>query len=571
MKLKIYFISFFFILATNTEAKNVALTIGGGCDATLSTEMAKETAKMHDSMTKRGWESSIVFGDDKEDLERVRSHTSSSHLQSKSFTKAALISELDRIAGSVSKNDQFLMNIVTHGAPGKELADKDHFICMGNGQKISVNDPDFQAGIKRIHDKGVKIAVLDDSCYGGGSIDAFKDYGCVLSTQSSELVSTAIYDWYDPNTTFGVTSILRDLMDRPEASSFNLEDLYIETLDNYSGRLEIGLPVFPQISTDPKGNALSDDLAYLIGEDDKLAPYSSFNLKYEDTELKSLSSDELQLVFADLDKMKQYICKRQIEASKDLDVFLEDGLNIAEKMRMRYRKRAKNVGDIEIKLDELDYWFDDLAYYKSEIELVRKEIAAKEKLLQEKSQAYQDDLKKLEEKHLSAISMPLEILGIDSNTLKEKIANSEFNEFYQGCKISEKMLTCDGAFKEKDRHKLPGQYLESGFNIGVLGDSPGAWESYLGSGFNIDKEKLRQFQKETKEQISNQMKASSEGEIFSQTAGEVFELEQSIPRLKERQRKNTGEFAIYFNKIRPYDYAFRRNFKKPSVCRDFKI
>ena len=238
-------------------AKNVALSVGGGCDKTLGGEMAKETAKLNTSLKRRGWESDVLFGKDKEDIDRV-SKESGERFPVKPFTKNNLIEKLNIISEHTKPGDQFLLNIITHGMPGVTDEEKGHYICLGDNKLLSVNDPELQSALRSINQKGAKIAVHLIHVLVVDPWRLLKISVRFINTIISN-VSYAISDNSDYDVSFGVTSILRDLIDSSLSDSeedsleVNLEDVFLQTLDKYPDRSgDLGLRVFPQISTDPE-------------------------------------------------------------------------------------------------------------------------------------------------------------------------------------------------------------------------------------------------------------------------------------------------------------------------------
>ena len=560
-------------------AKNVALSVGGGCDSTLGGEMAKETAKLNTSLKRRGWESGVLFGKDKEDIDRV-SKESGERFPVKPFTKKNLIEKLNIISEHTKPGDQFLLNIITHGAPGVTDEGKGHYICLGDNNLLSVNDPELQSALRSINQKGAKVAVLDDSCFGGGSVEAFKDFACVLSTQSSQMVSYALNDISDYDVSFGVTSILRDLIDsslsdgEEDSLEVNLEDVFLQTLDKYPDRSgNWGLRVFPQISTDPEGNMTSDDLAYFIGESGELKQESSIQLekdlvKKRAKEGKRFDYPLWKLLEEKEDAVEYEICLKKLEANKKLNTFMSQMKGIAKSMRRKYKRRAGGLVDIDFDINIIFPILQDLEQKIGEIKQLRQsvdEISPKVKAFEEEASEF---VRSVEKKYLSEIKMPLSILGINQKDLSSLI---EKNKKFNGCKVDEDSFICKGKIEGDPTFFYPSFLVASTSNMGVFEMSASELKSALGTELDIDEKKLKEFQESTKSKLIMDMVNSEECRGFIPRYKIGRELKVKSDTLKSQLATKKSEFSSLFNKLRPYEYAFRKMLKKPSVCRDFKI
>ncbi len=150
-----------------------------------------------------------------------------------------------------------MLSIETHE---NQSTDGGHKICLGNNTWMDLNDPDLIKSFETLKNKGVKIGVLDNSCYGGETVKLLSPYGCVVSTQSAsqESIANQLFFSKDPDTLkSGVNTFARQLLDQSDEISPSLEDVFIKTsleLDSWAN--------FPQMSgTDPLVNQSGEDMA----------------------------------------------------------------------------------------------------------------------------------------------------------------------------------------------------------------------------------------------------------------------------------------------------------------------
>jgi hypothetical protein len=230
------------------NAKDSTLLVGGGCHEQLGKEMARESNLYIEKMRTLGWEVGSVYGGKMNpkyrggltlDFDAVIDNTGEISLKSsRSLTKENFIQSLSEQAEILKDGDQFLLNIVTHGSYQKQ----GHVICLGDGTRLDLNDPEIHRLFEKMKNRGVKIGVLDNSCYGGQTVDLFSKYGCVVSTQVADFESFES-DPDDPDQRLGISTMSRKLLDHKTDTSVTLEDVFVEASFNYD------VPgVFPQMT-----------------------------------------------------------------------------------------------------------------------------------------------------------------------------------------------------------------------------------------------------------------------------------------------------------------------------------
>ncbi|MBI3543498.1 MAG: hypothetical protein HY075_09525 [Deltaproteobacteria bacterium] len=173
-----------FTLATAVAhaAPNHALVVGGGCEEkdahnTSDGEYGDKTgaSKGHynlfrpefetayHALSSNGWDTTVQY--DSSAWEKPVPGAVASN-------KKAFFAALEREIAN--PGEQFLLAISSHGSPAP------HFFCLGDGTYMYVKD--IAPYLKRLKDKGVKVAVLDGSCYSGNTPDDLASLGvCTMS------------------------------------------------------------------------------------------------------------------------------------------------------------------------------------------------------------------------------------------------------------------------------------------------------------------------------------------------------------------------------------------------------
>jgi hypothetical protein len=157
-----------------------------------------------------------------------------------------LLNSLDQASQDLKSGDQLLIAINTHGfgyaQPG--TTETKHYICVssddphgrvswldpntgstssGKSGLFPIDDPQLLSRLQKLKDAGVKLAFLNDSCYSGGTIPSFAQYGCVMSATGSQQENVSAS--YQANTATSWTDTTYNLADLLTSSSSNLEQL----------------------------------------------------------------------------------------------------------------------------------------------------------------------------------------------------------------------------------------------------------------------------------------------------------------------------------------------------------
>jgi hypothetical protein len=119
------------------------------------------------------------------------------------------LNSLDQASQDLKSGDQLLISINTHGFGYAQsgTTETKHYICVSSDDphgKVTwtdpntgsigsaksglfpIDDPQLLSRLQKLKDAGVKLAFLNDSCFSGGTIPSFAQYGCVMSATGSQ-------------------------------------------------------------------------------------------------------------------------------------------------------------------------------------------------------------------------------------------------------------------------------------------------------------------------------------------------------------------------------------------------
>jgi len=245
--------------SATAQARNVAMVIGGGGDEKLQSASKIESSKFVDSMKKHGWETKVLYGENGE-----------SGLQAAAFSRENFFSDLNVFSTELKHGDLFLLNIVTEG----RYARHGHELVLGDGKLLNLNEPNVRSAFKQMKHHGVRIAILDNSAYGGQTVHAMSKYGCVVSSQVPKLPSYEYEVVLDSKgkpreLPYGVSTFVWKMMDNTVSEQMTMERVF---LDATVGLDKVG--VFPQISGIIEHDYDGENLSKLVmGLSGQLAGY----------------------------------------------------------------------------------------------------------------------------------------------------------------------------------------------------------------------------------------------------------------------------------------------------------
>jgi hypothetical protein len=571
------------LLITNLFSANYALIMSGGCNSTLSREMFEEAFLFAEAIKKRGWEVTVLQSNEvlREQHNRTPRYNFSRY-KVMDFTRKNIESSLDEIQKKVKNNDQVLINIITHGLPTK--GPSGHIICTMDDKKDKNHHFDLknlkEMGLDKISAKGANIAILDNSCYGGETISTFENEACVISTQTPKFPSFAIPHTgrYDEKYqgVFGITTLVKNELSK-SGKKLSMEDYYIRSLVDYPSWTALQDPtilsVFPSMSGDEKGNALSDFASiYSFIKSGNFDYDIDFN-NYTDSELcQNITSS------AEQNKQKNTTSPSLEQCSIQLKNFSEEKYNIFQKIR-NFVSSEKRKGP-KLKNKELVSTKAELNDLIEKLKNTYDQISLKEaNLIKLDNDFFQTLEQYLKNNQVNAVlcSDKSKIQKLLSSS-DEQIANFKTAPSYKdafeilqknNCKITEDISVVECPCCEMGQH-----YISPSAWITVWDKSPfislnkdiGDLEFF----FNLDSNNKTRMLTDAAEKL----KLNNNINIKNKAHACKTDFDSRI-ELKEKIRKDLERFNMLFNKLKALDYIQRTSKIKPSKdikrCRDFKI
>ena len=181
-----------------------AIVIGGACEFGTINSFFQETTLGSAVLKSHGWDVRILYAGAKARCGSAGAPCPKNMVQEqwtlgafsqmanqspdliKEATRAELYQALDSACTEMPSGSEVLFLYNGHGGP--LYAHMGHALCLepapGSASVIDTLDTTeaaYQTKLACIHDKGIKLAVIDDSCYGGASVASAAKYGCVLS------------------------------------------------------------------------------------------------------------------------------------------------------------------------------------------------------------------------------------------------------------------------------------------------------------------------------------------------------------------------------------------------------
>lgn len=216
-------------LSLNAWAKKEMLILGGGGEPAGNTTLFDKTLSSWGNFTKTaGWTPTVVFNGEHSNTESIAKSIAGA--RSSSATTANITRQLNALkqkilSGELRSGDQLMITVLSHGLE-KTGSEQTHWVEAADG-RFNLDR------LKEIRDlaekKGIQLAIMDDSCYSGYSLQLGTDKTCVMTTGGTSLAYVNSGQLFTQNLRPGM----------------NLEELFL------GARLskESAYPGAPQIST----------------------------------------------------------------------------------------------------------------------------------------------------------------------------------------------------------------------------------------------------------------------------------------------------------------------------------
>jgi len=162
---------------------------GGGESAGSGSDLITGATSVAE-LSHYSWNVQIWFGDNTRNSDRLalQAITKGSVVQftNESFVAALNILQHDILAGKIKSGQQLLLVVDSHGGPGGTGANDLGIVSTGNG---SVSRNVLEVVKKAAELKGVKLAIIDASCYSGESLELGSAKTCVVTSTNQKNIA----------------------------------------------------------------------------------------------------------------------------------------------------------------------------------------------------------------------------------------------------------------------------------------------------------------------------------------------------------------------------------------------
>lgn len=259
-----------------------AIIFGGNCEVGWERPGKKNMffPSVHSltaSLRARHWETQVLFSNPTDaDADQLRQLQEISGQEVQAATVDRLLRALESSL-ALPKGSQLLIQISTHGSPMHKDGEKgevSHGICASalsggfkaldgltvplyrDAEMMPIDFAPFVLRLKALRDRGIKLALTDSSCYGGGSVTALSDYACVLSEQARNRSSRN-----------RKVELLDFFLDSKHLAHPSMNDAFWEYLTHEEFQnVNVYAAMQPQISSFSRPLDISESFAYFLGD-----------------------------------------------------------------------------------------------------------------------------------------------------------------------------------------------------------------------------------------------------------------------------------------------------------------
>ena len=268
------------------NCENSAYILGGGGDPKGVTTTFDDEIKMMGKFFKSSkWCTSVSFNGGHQETEKILKNnfintSTVTNFDEKNYNKSIdeMISKIK--IGQLKTGDQLMVTINTHGA--RNNGEKTHQVILSKDEATDLEDSKGSrtANLDRLEElaslaseKGVKLALIDLSCFSGNLLNIKNNKVCIISSTGPDQ-----YGYSGGRTNYSLFGL--SIFSKPAdafiskfislfKSGSNLEDMFLEA------RVAGNDADFPMISTD-EGNVVNEAIYNL------LSPYLRFDAKMGD-------------------------------------------------------------------------------------------------------------------------------------------------------------------------------------------------------------------------------------------------------------------------------------------------
>lgn len=209
------------LIAVQSQAENHLLLMGGSGEPAGVKTIFDSTAKTLSQFAKeKSYETTVSFNGGHRETEKMLAE---SFQGASAFSPTAyqrILQEYDR---KVKSGDKVILFVNSHGL-ANEGAQKSHSVHCGTG---ACNLDEMNSLIAKLESKGAQVAVIDASCYSGGSVKLGSEKTCVLSASREDSVG------------YSATNVL---LAQGLREKRNLEEVFLQAQSGFYGQGNIKTP-----------------------------------------------------------------------------------------------------------------------------------------------------------------------------------------------------------------------------------------------------------------------------------------------------------------------------------------
>lgn len=282
-------------LGHSRDVKKVHYYMGGGGEPSGETTIFDGNAKAMSRFIDKSsnWETSVSFNGGHSETEEIIKNKIPKAKNLGDFTEEnyySMVKEMIRKieSGELQAGDQLMVNIDTHGEKISKGGETTHHIRFTTA--TSKNSKNWRSlgtlgsldSMKKLvelaGDKGVKLAIIDASCFSGNLLNIKNDKVCLISTTGTDQ-----YGYSGTNSILSARSTFSGKLISNYKKGTNLEDAFLRARESSN------LPDFPMIST-PEGRAVNDLIYKMI------SPYLTYSYEnlHDFKEMYATNSSEFE-------------------------------------------------------------------------------------------------------------------------------------------------------------------------------------------------------------------------------------------------------------------------------------
>jgi hypothetical protein len=353
-------LAFLFFSKAQANEKHLYVLGGGGEPTGTTTMFDRNMENLGSFVAHSDWKSTVTFNGGHSETESLLKSNFKKASRLSSFNAEGFKDSLSDITkklneGTLKKDDQLMLIVDTHGVEGGQNGQKSHDIVLSNKvgaqgtQTVSMDR--LKPIMELAHQKGVKLAIIDNSCYSGNTHALNDKQTCLISSAGS---AHPAFGGGQKIFFFNYSTHFSGKFYDKMKSGKNLEEIYL------SARKSSDNPDFPMIST-PEGEAAQTELYHLI------SPFLYFNYK---------SKNDFDTMYS-RKKIEQSSCQSQIDYLK-LQKFITEQSTVLKDLKTAPLKKAlEDYRNYQIK-------------YEEALKAANKAEAEIKKILQEKYGAQKD-------------------------------------------------------------------------------------------------------------------------------------------------------------------------------------